>query len=182
MNHNVLWDLTFKTASVFRTLSLSVPRQELDALWDTSWAVSEETCVLKVWKTVCTDTGIRGILFFYCLEKGKLSIKVRDRISWIWKVQPKGENSLLEKTHFVLALPESIKINPYFFPGDANSWGWKLPICKTIPRRWASKPCYHWFQHIPLLQKTGATFTKTRDYVKVFLFNEVMRTHQEALV
>lgn len=105
------------------------PFQWLDKSWkhyEIQWGLyQKDFCVLKVWKTVFTDTGIRGILFFRCQEKGKLSIKVRDNISWIWKVQPKGKNSLLQKTHFVLALPESIKIHPYFFPGDANSWGWK---------------------------------------------------------
>lgn len=122
-NHNVLWDLTFKTASVFRTLSLSVTRQELETLWDKSWAVSEGLLCAQSLKDCNADTGIRDILFFHCQQKGKLSIEVRDNTSWIWKVQPKGENSLLQKTHFVLALPESIKIHPYFFPGDANSWG-----------------------------------------------------------
>lgn len=141
----------------------------------------KDFCMLKVWKTVFADTRIWCILFFHSQEKGRLSIK-ETAYPESGKCSLKGENSLLEKTHFVLALPESIKIHPYFFPGDANSSGWKQPICKAILRHWARKPCYKLFQHIPLLRKTGATFTKTQDYLKVFLFNEVMRKQQEALV
>lgn len=57
-----------------------------------------------------------SMLLLHSQEKGKTSsIRVTDGIYWNGKVQPKGENNLLQKIHFALALPESIKIHPYFF-------------------------------------------------------------------
>lgn len=55
---------------------------------------------LKDW--ICRDKNMSTLLF-HSQEKGKISsIWVRDNIYWNWKVQPKGENHLLEKIHFVL--------------------------------------------------------------------------------
>lgn len=63
------------------------PFQCLDKSWKhyeiQAGLYHKDFCVLKVWKTVFADKRIWRILFLHFQEKGKLSIKVRDSISWI---------------------------------------------------------------------------------------------------